>query len=200
MLLCRIKNSQKEMEKIMKNNLCFILTFVVSSLFSLLNAQSNYTLAFKHIDKQTFWLPINLYDQSYQGYTSLSTMKRLHENGEMLSLIRSKIDSCVVHNDTLLIYFNPTSLTVFLDTISSLFYFELSGTTNLKRNFSLSLPTCSNTPPNINILIIESFITQHTFVKSGDNRYKYVYSRDIDIDIDYIRKHDFRIEYATIRS
>ena len=164
MLLCRIKNSQKEMEKIMKNNLCFILTFVVSSLFSLLNAQSNYTLAFKHIDKQNFWLPINLYDQSYQGYTSLSTMKRLHENGEMLSLIRSKIDSCVVHNDTLLIYFNPTSLTVFLDTISSLFYFELSGTTNLKRNFSLSLPTCSNTPPNINILIIESFITQHTLV------------------------------------
>ncbi|MBQ4442976.1 MAG: hypothetical protein II899_12900 [Bacteroidales bacterium] len=188
------------MEKIMKDNLCFLLTIVVFSFFSLLNAQSNYTLAFKHIDKQTSWLPINLHNQTYQGSTSLSTMKRLYENDEMLSLIRSKIDSCVVHNDTLLVYFNPTNLTVFLDTISSLFYFELSGTTNLKRNFSLTLPTCSNTPPNINILIIESFITQHTFVKSGDNRYKYAGSRDIYIDIDYIRKHDFRIEYATIRS
>ena len=200
MLLCRIKNSPKEMEKIMKDNLCLLLTIVVFSFFSLLNAQSNYTLVFKHIDKQTFWLPIDLHNQTYQGSTSLSTMKRLYENDEMLSLIRSKIDSCVVHNDTLLVYFNPASLTVFLDTISSLFYFELSGTTNLKRNFSLTLPTCSNTPPNINILIIESFITQHTFVKSGDNRYKYAGSRDIYIDIDYIRKHDFRIEYATIRS
>ena len=200
MLLCRIKNSPKEMEKIMKDNLCFLLTIVIFSFFSHLNAQSNYTLAFKHIDKQTFWLPINLHNQKCQGSSSMSTMKRLYENDEMLSLIRSKIDSCVVHNDTLLVYFNPTGLTVFLDTTSSLFYFELSGTTNLKRNFSLTLPTCSNTPPNINILIIESFITQHTFVKSGDNRYKYVYSRDIDIDIDYIRKHDFRIEYVTIRS
>lgn len=200
MLLCRIKNSPKEMEKIMKDNLCFLLTIVVFSFFSLLNAQSNYTLVFKHIDKQTFWLPIDLHNQTYQGSTSLSTMKKLYENDEMLSLIRSKIDSCVVHNDTLLVYFNLASLTVFLDTISSLFYFELSGTTNLKRNFSLTLPTCSNTPPNINILIIESFITQHTFVKSGDNRYKYAGSRDIYIDIDYIRKHDFRIEYGTIRS
>ncbi len=200
MLLCRIKNSPKEMEKIMKDNFCFILTIFVSFCFSCLHAQSNYTLVFKHIDKQTFWLPIDLHNQTCQGSTSLSTMKRLLENDEMLSLIRSEIDSCVVHNDTLLVYFNPTNLTVFLDTITSLFFIEISGTTNLKRNFSLLLPTCSNTPPNINVLIIESFIFQHTFVKSGDNRYKYVGSRDINIDIDYIRNHDFRIEHATIRS
>ena len=48
--------------------------------------------------------------------------------------------------------------------------------------------------------MIESFITQHTFVKSGGNRYKYIGSKDIDIDIDYIREHGFRIEYATVRS
>jgi hypothetical protein len=188
------------MEKIMKDSLCFLLTIVVFSFFSLLNAQSNYILVFKHIDKQTFWLPISLHNQTYQGSTCLSKTEKFYEKDEMLSLIRSKIDSCVVYNDTLVIYFNPTNLTVFLDTITSLFYFELSGTTNLKRNFSLLLPMCSNTPPNINVLIIESFITQHTFVKSGDNRYKYVGSRDINIDIDYIRNHDFRIEHATIRS
>lgn len=200
MLLCRIKNSPKEMEKIIKDNLCFLLTIVVYFFFSYLHAQSNYTLVFKHIDKQTFWLPINLHDQTCQGTCSMSTMKKIHENDEMLSLIRSEIDSCVVYNDTLQVYFNPTNLTVFLDTITSLFYFEISGTTNLKRNFSLLLPTCSNTPPNINVLMIESFITQHTFVKSGDNRYKYIGSKDIDIDIDYIREHGFRIEYATVRS
>lgn len=200
MLLCRIKNSPKEMEKIIKDNLCFLLTIVVYFFFSYLHAQSNYTLVFKHIDKQTFWLPINLHDQTCQGTCSMSTMKKIHENDEMLSLIRSEIDSCVVYNDTLQVYFNPTNLTVFLDTITSLFYIEISGTTNLKRNFSLLFPTCSNTPPNINVLMIESFITQHTFVKSGDNRYKYIGSKDIDIDIDYIREHGFRIEYATVRS
>ena len=188
------------MEKIMKDNFYFLLTIFVFSFFSHLHSQSNYTLVFKHVDKQTFWLPIDLPNQTYQGSTSLSTMKRPPENDEMLSLIRSKIDSCVVHNDTLLVYFNPIGLTVYLDTITSLFYFEITGTTNLKRNFSLSLPSCNNTPLNITVLIIESFITQHTFVKSGDNRYKYVASKDIDIDIDYIRKHDFRIEHATIRS
>ena len=188
------------MEKIIKDNLCFLLTIVVYFFFSYLHAQSNYTLVFKHIDKQTFWLPINLHDQTCQGTCSMSTMKKIHENDEMLSLIRSEIDSCVVYNDTLQVYFNPTNLTVFLDTITSLFYFEISGTTNLKRNFSLLLPTCSNTPPNINVLMIESFITQHTFVKSGGNRYKYIGSKDIDIDIDYIREHGFRIEYATVRS
>ena len=200
MLHCRIKNSPKEMEKIMKDKFCSLFIIVVFSFPQNMHAQSNYTLVFKHIEKHTFWLPIHLSDLTYKGYSSLSTMKRHHENDEMLSLIRSKMDSCVVHNDTLLVYFNPAGLTVFLDTITSLFYFEISGTTNLKRNFSLSLPTCSNTTLDINVLIIESFITQHTFVKSGDHRYKYVGSKDIDIDIDYIRKHDFRIEHATIRS
>lgn len=199
MLLCKIKNYLKETEKIMKGKHCFLLIFVTLPIFFQVYAQSNYMLVFKHVDKQSFWLPINLPDQAGIGSIPLSTMKRGPEKDELLCCIQHKMDSCVVHKDTLLIYFNPTGLTVFLDTTTNLFYFEISGSTNLKRSFSLSIPSCNIKTSNINILIIESFVTQYTFVKKGKGRYRFIGSKDINLDLDDIRKRNLQIKFATIR-
>lgn len=194
----KIKNYPNETEKIMKDRFYLFLTIVFLFTPPHLNAQ-NYTLVFKHIDKYTFWLPLNLSNHISQEPIFLSKMEKVCEEDQLRSLLISGIDSCVVYNDTLFIYYNPMGLTVFIDTITSLYYFEISGTTNDKRNFSLSLPLC-DIVSDINILIIESYITQYKFAKKRKNRYMFIGSDDIRIDLNYIKTHNIRMEYTTIRA
>lgn len=161
------------------------------SVFPNLNAQDSYLLVFRNVDKTTFWLPINIPFHSCQDSIDY----------EMRSRIRNRIDSCAIRKDTLTVYFNPIGLTVYLDTSTFHFYFGLKGTTNLKRNFSLSMPVCHTILcDSINVMVIESFVTRYIFVKIRKNRYKFVKSDSIDVDLDYIRNHQFKVEYVSIRS
>jgi hypothetical protein len=169
----------------------FVAAVITLSVLPNLNAQDEYILVFRNVDKATFWLPIKI--------PHLSCRDSI--NDELRSRIRNKIDSCTIRKDTLTVYFNPVGLTVYLDTTTAHFYFGLRGMTNLKRNFSLSVPSCCTMPcDSINTIVVESFVTRYTFAKRGKRRYFYVGAKNIDIGLDYIKKHQFKVEYTTIRS
>lgn len=168
--------------------LFFLFALITLSFFSDIYAQEDYLLVFRNVDKATFQLPVK-------------TPRRSENSDELRTRIMDEMDSCIIQKDTLTIYFSFNGLTVYLDTITSNFDFGTIGMTNLKRNFSLLIPSCSTVPcDSINIIVIESFLTRYTFAKRGKGRYLYIGASYIDIDLDYIKKHQFKVEYITIRS
>ena len=156
---------------------------------------TNYALYFKNIEKGVFCLP----SDHNVCFKTLKYAPIRHVEFQYSSNNNTIIDSCIIEDDTMSVYFNPKGMVVILDSSTLNFAYEITGKCNYKRSFILSLPLCSPKPFNGETIMIQSFDKQFFFKKA---KKKYIFSgyKYINMNLDYFIRNNMQIKYGSIRS
>lgn len=184
------------MGKIIKNS--HITTLIVLSMvcgvksFAQVDVDSaNYNLIFKKVDKGCILLPSCkfMHSSKYNVFAHYSQKKYKIDS-------QCAIDSCLITEDSLLVYCKRDDICFIIDTATNNYYVEMSGRYNLRKSFTLEMTL--DKVATSNILILEASTNRYYFRKMSDLTYSFFKAQNIDYDIDYI-KSNMRFSYGEIR-
>jgi len=181
----------------MKSKIIVSVFIVLFTMMGVYSQTTPYEFCFKHMDIHEFLLPPIPGDTTKN--TSIYQVKRGIKDPRYTSQIDKVIDSCVVENDTLKVYFCLNDLVFLYDTVTQYHAFEYRAKANYKHNFSLTLPLCDDVPFEGNVVMLQSFCFQYFFKRIKKNKFQFIECQSVDMEMEDAVKLGLRIEYTSIR-
>lgn len=149
-------------------------------------------LRLENVDKGDFMLPV-----TSQSPPNMISYYNWISNNKYNNSLNEVIDSCIISDDTTIVFFSTKDIYVRLDTIKHRYLYEFKCIANDFKSFSIKLKNISQFDSEQNIIILDSYCHRYYFKKSKKNRFKLYYIENFWDDENYYIRRKIRISYET---